>query len=54
MHVSKKKKNIFPPRTEELGDWRKLHDEELSFVLPTKYYPGDEIMNNEMIEASGK
>jgi len=50
MHVSK---NILLPKTEELGNWRKMHNEELLFVLLAKYYPGDQINKNEMIGACG-
>jgi hypothetical protein len=46
MHVST---NILLPTTEKVGDWRKMHDEELLFVLLAKYYPGDQIKQNEMI-----
>jgi hypothetical protein len=45
-------KNTFLPRTKELGDWRKMHDEELLFVLLAKYYPSDQIKKN-VIAACG-
>jgi len=35
------------------GDWRKLHNEELSDLLPTEYCAGGKIEKNEMDGACG-
>ena len=42
-------RRIFGPKKDErVGDWRKLHNEELNDVLLTKYYSGDQIDRNEI------
>jgi hypothetical protein len=48
-------RRIFGTRRDEVtGEWRRLHNEELSlFVLLTQYYAGDKIEKNEMGRACG-
>ena len=47
-------RRIFGPRRDEVtGDWRRLHNEEICFVLLTQYRAGDKIKKNEMGWACG-
>ena len=48
-------RRIFGPRREEImGEWRRLHNEELNgFVLLTQYCAGDKMEKNEMSWACG-
>ena len=48
-------RRVFGPKRDEVtGEWRKLHNEELSeLVLLTQYYAGGKIEKNEMGVACG-
>ena len=48
-------RRLFGPRRDEVtGEWRRLHNEELSeFVLLTQYCAGDKIEKNKMGRACG-
>ena len=37
-----------PQRDEVIGEWRKIHNEELRSVLLTHYFSGDKIEKNGM------
>ena len=42
-------RRIFGPKRDEVtGEWRKLHSEEFTDLLLTKYYLGDQIKKNKM------
>jgi hypothetical protein len=42
-------RRIFVPKRDEItGDWKKLHNEELSYVLLIKYFSDDQTDNNEI------
>ena len=48
-------RRIFGAKKDEIiGDWRKLHNEELNDILLTKYYSGDQIDKNETGETRSK
>ena len=47
-------RRVFGPKRDEVtGEWRKLHNEELSDVLLTQYCAGGKIEKNEMGGARG-
>ena len=47
-------RRVFGPKREEVtGEWRKLHNEELSNLLLTQYYAAGNIEKNEMEGACG-
>ena len=48
-------RRIFGPRRNGItGEWRKLHNEELNFLLLTQYFAGDKIEKIEMGGTCGK
>ena len=47
-------RRVFGPKREEVtGEWRKLHNEELSNLPLTQYYAGGNIEKNEVDGACG-